>query len=284
MKFGLSVIHAWSQTRQGVDNSAEFIVDLAVLADKAGWDGLFLWDHLMFQWDVPMVDPLTTLAAIAVKTKNLRIGTTITPLPRRRPQIIARQLVTIDMLSHGRTILGVGLGAQDLDFISFGEKFQKRSLAEKTDEALDVIERLWSGEKFSYKGKHYQIDSVRFLPKPVQIPRIPIWVGGTSTGALRRSSRYEGWVIGGPSPTANDPGISLEEVADSVLKIKSYRNVIDSFDVGYSLEFPEDESDLISLIHSAELAGVTWLMEGIFGLKFNREEAFERVEKGPPKK
>lgn len=192
MNFGLDVIIAWSE-RQNVMHPAKFLVELAVEADDAGWDGFFLWDHLTFPWDVPMVDPWMVLGAIAGCTKNLRLGTLVTPLPRRRPQVVARQAVTLDHLSNGLATLGVGLGGHPgRDYTAFGEVFESKLLAEKLDEALEVLVSLWSGEAVTHCGKYYTVDNVTFLPKPIQQPRIPIWVGGASTGACKRASRYEG--------------------------------------------------------------------------------------------
>ncbi len=270
------MIHVW-------DDPAEFILNLAVAADQAGWDGLFLWDHITWFAPAPMVDPWITLGAIAGRTRNLRLGTIVTPLPRRRPQVVARQLVTLDHLSKGRAVLGVGLGGDAQGFTAFGEEFNYKLLAEKLDEALDVITGLWSGEAVSHHGKHYKVDDVIFLPKPIQAPRIPIWVGGESTGALKRASRYEGWVIGGPAPSADEKGLSLEQVSKAIEKIRQYRGKDDPFDVVYGMEFPEEEQLLKEAIQKADSVGVTWLLEGIYGLRYTEEQALERVKKGPPR-
>jgi len=280
MKFGLNVVHVWN-----VENPAEYILNLAVAADKAGWEGLFLWDHITwsFHGPAPVTDPWIMLGGIATRTRNLRLGTTVTPLPRRRPQVVARQLVTVDHLSNGRAVLGVGLGADARDYTAFGERFYNKLLAEKLDEALDIITGLWSGEAFSYQGEHYVIEEVTFQPKPIQEPRIPIWVGGESTGALKRASRYDGWVIGGPAPSANAKGLSLVQVSDATEKIKQYRNNGKPFDVVYGIEFPEEEHLLEELIQKADSVGVTWLLEGIYGLRYTKEQALERVKKGPPR-
>ena len=280
MKFGLNVIHVWN-----VENPAEYILNLAVVADKAGWEGLFLWDHITwsFHGPAPVTDPWIMLGGIATRTRNLRLGTIVTPLPRRRPQVVARQLVTVDHLSNGRAVLGVGLGADARDYTAFGEKFDNKLLAEKLDEALDVITGLWSGEALVYHGKHYLAEEVTFLPKPIQEPRIPIWVGGESTGALKRAGRYDGWVIGGPAPSAGVKGLSFEQVSRAVKKIKHYRKIDEPFDVVYGMEFPEEEHRLKEAIQEADSVGVTWLLEGIYGLRYTEEQALERVKEGPPR-
>jgi len=289
MKWGLQVIHAWSKSPGSVENVSQFLVDLAVEAEQAGWDGYFLWDHVYFDWQaIPIADPWTVLAAAACETSEIRLGTTVTPLPRRRPQIVARQLVSLDQISGGRAVLGVGLGGPGLgseagaDFGPFGEETRYRVLGEKCDEALDVITGLWSGEQVTHRGKHYTIDGVTFLPVPVQRPRIPIWIGGTKSKALRRAAKYDGWVTGGPSPSAGDPGYTLDEVGDSVKKIMGHRETDAPFDVAYAFEFPEDRRKMEALTGQAEEVGVTWMLDGIFGLRFNGKRAMEHVRKGPP--
>ena len=283
MKYGLDVINAWSK-RNSVENASRFILDLGVAADEAGWDGFFLWDHIVFPWPVDLVDPWTALAAIGGMTRRIRLGTFVTPLPRRRPQVLARQLVTIDQITGGRAVLGVGLGGQDIDYTSFGEKFENRLLAEKTDEALQVLTGLWSGESFSFEGRHYSVRDALILPRPVQQPRIPIWVGGTSRGAIRRASRYDGWVMAGPRPSAgeyDDGGLSLAQVSEALGNIRERRGE-GPFDVVYSLDLPEERSQAEALAERAEATGVTWMCESIFGMRYSGEEALRRVREGPP--
>jgi len=115
--------------------------DMALEAEKSGWDGFFLWDHLVeFAHRVPIYDSFTSLAAIAVKTKRIRIGTTVTPLPRLKPWNVARQTASLDHLSNGRLVLGVGLGGKEsCDYKRFGEADDNKVLAEKLDESLDII-------------------------------------------------------------------------------------------------------------------------------------------------
>ena len=288
MKYGIQAIHAWSE-RAGVQNVSRFLVDLAVEAEKAGWEAFFLWDHLFFTWDtVPMPDPWTVLATIAGRTEKIRLGTTVTPVTRRRPQVLAKQLVTVDQISGGRVILGAGLGGEGTgpdagrEFSAFGEESRYGVLAEMADEALDVITGLWTGEPVDHRDKYYTVDGVAFQPKPVQKPRIPIWIGGNSPGALKRAARFDGWTTGGPAPSADQAGLSLDEVHEKTLRIMRHREADGPFDVSYMFEFPEDRKELKTLVDKAESAGVTWFLEGIFGLRCDGEEALEIVRRGPP--
>ena len=179
-----------------------FMAELAYEAEQAGWDGVFTWDHVWLGMKEPFADPWVALSAVAMRTERVRIGAMVTPLARRRPWQVARATVSLDHLSDGRLIFGAGLGSPpDTEFGVFGEETDRKIRARKLDEGLDVLAGLWSGEPFSYEGEEYRIDDVTFLPKPMQQPRIPVWVGGQwpNRAPFRRAARWDG-----AFPTAND--------------------------------------------------------------------------------
>jgi alkanesulfonate monooxygenase SsuD/methylene tetrahydromethanopterin reductase-like flavin-dependent oxidoreductase (luciferase family) len=185
--------------------------ELAKLAEDSGWDAMFLEDYIVYQGDpdVPTYDPWVCLAAMAMTTSTIRLGTTVTPVPRRRPWKLAAEAMSIDHLSDGRLILGVGLGdTGDPSMSAVGEPTDPKTLAELTDEALTIIDRLWTGEPVTFEGKHYRVDGMRLNPRPVQRPRIPIWVGGDLRlpGVRRRLARWDGCFAykSGPEPIHAD--------------------------------------------------------------------------------
>jgi alkanesulfonate monooxygenase SsuD/methylene tetrahydromethanopterin reductase-like flavin-dependent oxidoreductase (luciferase family) len=170
--------------------------DIAITAEEHGWDGLFLWDHVAYTAPVvALADTWTCLAAVAAVTSRLRIGPLVTPLPRRRPVVVARQAATLDRLSAGRLTLGVGIGSEHRgEFAATGEEADPRRRAEMLDEALAVLVTAWSGAEVSHQGRHYTVDGVRFLPRPRQQPHPPVWVSarfGRRT-PLRRAARWQG--------------------------------------------------------------------------------------------
>jgi alkanesulfonate monooxygenase SsuD/methylene tetrahydromethanopterin reductase-like flavin-dependent oxidoreductase (luciferase family) len=181
---------------------ARTLAELSLLAEDSGWNGVFLEDYVVWQSNqsVPTYDPWVTLAAIATQTKQIRLGTQVTPLTRRRPWKLARETVTIDHLSNGRLILGIGLGdtgesvGSDVSFSHFNEIRNAKERSQMLDEALALLVGLWSGEPFHYEGQYYQVKEVAFLPRPVQSPRIPIWVGGgfPLRGPTQRAARWDG--------------------------------------------------------------------------------------------
>src|SRR5436190_1197291 len=171
---------------------ARTAAEFAHEAEEAGWDGFFVWDPV---WGV---EPWVTLAAAAMLTERIRLGTMLTPVSRTRPWKLAGETATLDRLSNGRVILSVGLGAIDTGFAEFGEETNRKTRAELLDEGLDIVTGLWRGQPFNYSGKHYQIKETAFMvpQPPIQQPRIPIWVVGAwpRQQSMQRVIRYDGLV------------------------------------------------------------------------------------------
>ncbi|MBI5031075.1 MAG: LLM class flavin-dependent oxidoreductase [Chloroflexi bacterium] len=259
MKYGLSFPNG------GPCGDARTLGELARLAEDSGWDGVFLEDYIVWQGhqDVPTYDPWIALAAMAMQTKHIRLGTMVTPLSRRRPWKLAREAVTLDHLSGGRVILGVGLGETNLDvsFSHFGEVTDDSKRAKMVNESLAILEGLWSGEPFSFHGEHYHIDEVTFLPRPVQQPRIPIWIGGVyrKPGAMERAARYDGAAL--YKLTGGD--FTPDEIRDIKSYVEQHRkNKIAPYDIASGGRHrDEDWNKDRALIKSLGEAGMTWWVE-----------------------
>ena len=150
------------------------MAEAAAVAEGAGWDGVFVWDHIMYREPVTAAgDPWIGLAAMAAATTRVMLGPMVTPLARRRPQMVARQGAALDQLSSGRFILGAGLGLDrsGRELSAFGEELDDRKRAEMLDESLGIISGLWSGEPYTHEGPHYTVADVTFRPRPQQRPR-----------------------------------------------------------------------------------------------------------------
>jgi alkanesulfonate monooxygenase SsuD/methylene tetrahydromethanopterin reductase-like flavin-dependent oxidoreductase (luciferase family) len=202
MRFGIAL----GAAGQGRDPRG--MAELAAAAEDAGWDGIFIEDYLVYQGQagLPTYDPTVVLAAMATATSRIRLGTTVTALPRRRPWKLASEAVSLDHLSGGRLILGVGSGdVGDPGFAAVGEPAGPRARAERLEEGLAILAGLWRGEALTYHGKHYQVEGLRLVARPVQRPRIPVWIGGDllAWGVRRRLTRWDGCCRAQP---AHDPG------------------------------------------------------------------------------
>ncbi|MCK7622219.1 LLM class flavin-dependent oxidoreductase [Streptomyces sp. RS10V-4] len=173
------------------------VATVAAAAEQAGWDGLFVWDHVLHRHHRgrPFGDPWMLLTAAALATSRIRLGTLLTPVPRYRPQQLARQVATLDRLSNGRVTFAAGLGGPVADeYRSFGDTAEPAVLAERLDEGLDLLRRLWTGEPVTHHGRHYEIRDVALLPATVQRPGPPVWIGGfwPHRAPMRRAARWDG--------------------------------------------------------------------------------------------
>ena len=262
--------------------------ELARLAEESGWDGVFLEDYIVWQSheDVPTYDPWISLAAMAMQTKHVRLGTNVTPLARRRPWKVAREAVTLDHLSNGRFILGVGLGdtgesvGSDISFTHFGEVTDTKQRAQKLDEALDIIVGLWSGKPFHYDGKFFQVKEVRFLPRPIQVPRIPIWVGG-------------GWPLKGPTLRAvrwdgsrlykhHDNSMGPDDIRELQAFVKQERGSLEGYDIVVSANRQNgDKEKNRAYIRSLAEAGATWCAEYLSPIIGDVATIKARIVQGP---
>lgn len=199
-----------------------------MLAELSGWHGFFLEDYLVYQgrMDTPTYDPWVCLAAMASKTSRIRLGTTVTPVSRRRPWKLAAEAVSVDHISGGRLVLGVGSGDPvGPEFSRVGEPADQRVLAERLDEGLAILAGLWRGQPVHHDGAHYRVDGIRLAATAVQKPRIPIWVGGDMlVPAVRR--RIAGWdgCCAYKGPVDEDhPPITPEDVRNILALVEQQR-------------------------------------------------------------
>ena len=233
------------------------VARLSAEAEAAGWHGVFVWDHV--RWRAPVVDvadPWITLAAMATATETIRLGPLVTPLARRRPVKVAKETATLDRLSGGRLTLGVGLGSERFgsEFSITGEELDDRRRARMLDESLQVLTAAWSGEPVNHQGEHYTVDGMRFLPRPVQRPGVPIWVGGYPGRAkpLRRAARYQGFF-----PVGLDSPDQLAEMVAAVtaLRQQAGRDAAEPYDIVADLPPGHDPTPYAA-------AGATWWLVG----------------------
>ncbi|MGZ5363696.1 MAG: LLM class flavin-dependent oxidoreductase [Mycobacterium sp.] len=256
---------------------ARILAELAAEAEQAGWDGFFIWDHLQF--GEPTADPWIALTAMAMSTERIRLGPLVTPVPRRHIAKLAREVITLDHLSGGRIVLGVGAGYPLLpDYAAFGDGADAGTRSAKLDEGLEVLAALLSGSPVSHRGIHYQVECEAFQ-LPVQRPRVPIWVAATlgSTRPLDRAARWDGIV---PTTTAG-----LDVTPGDLRWLDSYlserRNAEGDFDI---IRFGQTQgpSDDAAVRECAE-AGATWWCEYIYTANTTLDDTRARIRQGPPR-
>ena len=272
------------------------VVALARDAEAAGWDGFFIWDDVATGGGQPLADPWIALTAVAVNTRRLRIGPMVTPLARRRPWKVARETVTLDHLSGGRLILGVGLGDDRAQFDNLGEPTSLKTRGAMLDEALAVLAGLWSGERFSFEGAHFHVKDAHFQPTPLQQPRIPVWVAGRwpNKAPFRRAARWDGVFPIGRDLSLSEM-LSPAQMRDVLAHTLAGREHAAPFDVAHAGITPgkdraQDAAQEAETVAQYAEAGVTWWLEQINPWAFGWDgrgpwplEAMRaRVLAGPP--
>jgi hypothetical protein len=269
LKFGVALPYTNART----------VAKYASLAEKAGWDGCFLGDAIWCE------DPMISLAAAAMTTRRIRLGTMIIPVPLRRPWKIASESVALDHLSDGRLILGLGAGAVWMGWQSFPDEVtDTRARAEMLDESIDILSLLYQRKQFDYDGKHHHLkltllDEQHYPPRPVQQPRIPLWVVGIwpRKKSMRRVLKCDGIIV-------EKTG---EEVTPAdICEIKSYvdanRTLTTPFDivvVGKTVGL--NHAQVQEKLLPRKEAGLTWWIEDLIGAP--EEQVLERIRTGPPR-
>jgi hypothetical protein len=288
MKFGLNMPN-WAGSP---DPSG--LAELAVAAEAAGWDGFFIWDHTFHQF--PVLDPWVILTAVAVQTERINIGTMVTPVPRRRPIKLAREMATLDNLSKGRLILGVGIGDLPWEWAYCGEEPSLKVRGEMLDEALEILTACWQGQALRHQGKYYRAQTdvseefeLLFTPGAYQNRQIPVWVGGVwpNKRPFIRASQWQGVY-----PIKLEDYLTPEDSKNILDTVMKYRELEEPFDLvisGWSNGDKPDEARARVLPYQE--MGATWWVESLdpwrfgwehSGQEWPLEQVRERIEQGPP--
>jgi len=241
------------------------IGDLAASAEEAGWDGFFLWDHLQYGDRVSAIaDVWTCCAAVAMRTERLLFGPMVTPLPRRRPQVLARQATSLAVLSDGRFVLGLGLGDDWVgEFSSFGDEADPKVRGRMLGEGLEVLTALMAGSSMHHEGVHYVARDAQFRPAP----HVPIWLAGRfgNRAPMRRAARYDGFfVIGLDSPA------DLDEVVAGLAD----RDPTPGFDVVLDLRPEQDAAEWLN-------RGASWVLTRVGPFDLDLADVHRIIEAGP---
>ncbi len=265
MRFGLAIspMGPWGEPQR--------IAELAALAEERGWDGVFCEEYLIHSEGIDAHDVWLTLALVAQATSRVTLGTMVTPLTWRQPWTVAAQAVTLDRISGGRCVLGVGSGdSNGVESELSGIDRSAGQLAEILDRRLAVIDRLWSGD-----------GGPRLIPGPVQQPRIPVWVGGaiTRSGPRARALRWDGSCL-----YRVPPGVAWQDVtADDVAALRADADAAGKPDFTICVggrPRSEDRAADLSYLAGVQAAGADWWTEYVPPTR-SYEEAYALIDGGP---
>jgi alkanesulfonate monooxygenase SsuD/methylene tetrahydromethanopterin reductase-like flavin-dependent oxidoreductase (luciferase family) len=261
------------------------IVRLARATEAAGWDGLSIWDSTGVSMATAAVDPFVGLAAAASATERIRLIASVIALPRRRPHLVAQAAASVDLLSEGRLVLGVGDGGDPADFEAFGESFDRAGRLASLDEGLGLVEAYLRGETVSHDGPAYRVAGVAVGPRPVQRPRPPIWLGGMRPGALRRAAPLEGWIAIAVSDDGASLSLPAAGLAPLIVAVHAERERLgraeEPFDVAL-FAFSAAGPTGVDLVRGYEAVGVTWWLESLSPMRGPVDALLARIEAGPP--
>lgn len=276
MRFGLSLANF------GYLADVHTQLELALAAEASGWDGHFLWDHVNWPGMGRHADPWIALGVIASRTERLLLGTAVTPIARRRPVKLAREILTLDALSGGRFVFGAGNGIFAEEFEHVGDEPELRARAEMLEEGLELIGALLSDAEVDFQGRHYRAKARGFGP-PASGRRIPIWLGATwpKRRPVARAARFDGII---PIQESFTEPWTPEKVRDLVAFIADYRESDAPIEVVISYEGLRGELERDrGLVKAYAEAGATWLIDVGFPPAEARESLLERVRRGPPR-
>jgi hypothetical protein len=257
---------------------------IAVEAERAGWDGFFIGEAI---WSI---DAWLTLAAAAVQTQCIRLGTMVTPMPLQTPWKLAAESATLDHLSNGRAIVSLGMGAVWMGWQGFPDvPADIHTRAELLDEGIDLLDAFYRGKPFDYAGKHHHLkltllDEMHYPPPPVQQPRVPIWVVGVwpRKKSMQRVLKCDGLI----PHLMNDEGKFIDVTPAALREMKHYVDA--NRTAGTPFDFviegstrDEDAAQIDARLAEWQDAGATWWMETLFGMR--DDEIAEIVRNGPPR-
>lgn len=274
LKFGLALPYV----------SAREAAELCQLAEETGWDGCFMGDAIWCQ------DPMIALAAAAMTTRRIRLGTMIIPMPLRRPWKVASESLALDHLSDGRLILGLGAGAVWMGWHSFPDEVTNtKARVEMLDESIDILTLLYQRKQFDYDGKHYhlkltEMDLQHYPPKPVQQPRIPLWVPGLwpHKKSMQRAMKCDGVLVEKRNAEGQWEAANPADIREMKAYITAYRTLTTPFDIvviGKTSGLSQAQAQ--EQMQAWEEAGITWWVEDMFSE--SAEGAKERIRQGTPK-
>lgn len=272
--------YGWNIANFGYLGDVGTQLEIARAAEAAGWDGFFVWDHVNWPGMGPHVDPWITLGVVASQTQRMRLGTAVTPLARRRPVKLAREILTLDALSGGRFVLGAGSGILPDEFARLGDADDLRVRAEMLEEGLALLGALQSDDEVDFAGRHYRVKT-RGFGTPVGGRPVPVWVGATwpRRKPTQRAARFDGII---PILEPFTEPIMPEHVRALVAFVSERRESDAPFDVVIPFTGGDAEADRRRARELAE-AGATWLIDTGFPPAEPLESLLARVRRGPPR-
>jgi alkanesulfonate monooxygenase SsuD/methylene tetrahydromethanopterin reductase-like flavin-dependent oxidoreductase (luciferase family) len=261
VRFGI----AFSNTQRSLVEKLSLLTDIVTKAEELGYDSFLTTDHYMLPWGDETLETWVYLSYLAGKVSNIKLGTCVTPIPFRPPSLLAKTISTLDLVSNGRVIVGVGLGWYPDEYEAYSSWDPNPVRFEKTKEALELMVKLWSEDKVNFEGKYYRVKDAVLQPKPVQKPHPSLWFGGSGKKMLKLAAEMgNGWITPGPrwAPICT----AIEQYRECVEKIKRYRESLgknDEFTFACLIAPNESFKEFVREIEDYKKAGMEYLVLGV---------------------
>jgi len=261
MRFGI----AFSNTQKGLVERLSLLSDIVIKAEELGYDSFLTTDHYMLPWGNETLETCVYLSYLAGKVSNIRLGTCVTPITFRPPSLLAKTISTLDLVSNGRVIVGVGLGWYPEEFEAYSTWYPNPVRFEITREALELMVKLWSEDKVNFEGKYYRVKDAVLQPKSVQKPHPLLWFGGSGKKMLKLTAEMgNGWIT--PGPRWAPVYTTVAEYKGCVEKIKKYRESLgkkDKFTFACLIAPHESFKEFVREIEDYRKAGMEYLVLGV---------------------
>ena len=261
MRFGIT----FSNTQRALVEKLSLLTDIVIEAEELGYDSFLTTDHYMLPWNNETLETWVYLSYLAGKVSNIRLGTCVTPVPFRPPSLLAKTISTLDLVSNGRVIVGVGLGWYPDEFEAYSSWYPDPVRFERTREALELMIKLWEEDKVNFEGKYYRAKDAVLQPKPAQKPHPQLWFGGKGKKMLKLTAEMgNGWITMGPRWVPAHT--TVEEYRGCVEKIKRYRKSLGkngNFTFACLISPHESFKEFAREIEEYRKAGVEYLVLGI---------------------
>ena len=259
------------------------ITRLARAAEAAGWDGISMWDSLGLSMGSVAADLFVTLAAVAAETERLKLITSVVAVARRRPQLVVQAAASLDLISEGRLVLGLGAGEDPPDFEAFGESHDRSSRIARMDEGITIIDAGLRGEALAYAGEYLTATGVTLGPRPHQQPRPPIWFGALRPGGLRRAARWDGWIAVAVGEDGSSTILTPDGLGDGAARIRAEREAAGLTERPYEIAVLGLSAAGAPTPHEYAAAGANWWLESLSPMRGSVDELEAVVRAGPPK-
>jgi alkanesulfonate monooxygenase SsuD/methylene tetrahydromethanopterin reductase-like flavin-dependent oxidoreductase (luciferase family) len=259
------------------------ILRLALAAEDSGWDGLSIWDSLGHSMGSGAADPFTTLAAVAARTERLRLITSVVAVARRRPQLVIQAATTLDLVSDGRLVLGLGAGEDEPDFEAFGESHDRSERIARMDEGIAIIDAGLRGERLAHEGRYLTARGVICEPRPFQRPRPPIWFGALRPAGLRRAAAWDGWIAVALDEAGGSAALLPEALAARASFIDDERRQRGTDGEAYEVAVLGSTAVAGPTPADYVAAGATWWLESLSPMRGSVDTLEDVVRAGPPR-